>query len=60
MFYIAVINENYATLELKPMNKLEDYFVVFNEIPNEMGFFRQVLRIAVTDYLSFYTSSILQ
>ncbi|KAG2231802.1 hypothetical protein INT48_005457 [Thamnidium elegans] len=54
---MAIINENYATLELKPMDKLDSY-VAFNEIPAEMGFFRQVLRVAVIDYLEYYTWSI--
>ncbi|KAI9365850.1 hypothetical protein BD770DRAFT_377378 [Pilaira anomala] len=54
---MAIINENYATLELKPMDKLDSY-VAFNEIPAEMGFFRQVLRVAVIDYLEHYTLSI--
>lgn len=53
----AIINENYATLELKPIDKLDSY-VAFNEIPAEMGFFRQVLRVAVIDYLEHYTLSI--
>ncbi|KAI7899470.1 uncharacterized protein BX663DRAFT_521020 [Cokeromyces recurvatus] len=53
---MSVINENYATLELKPMDKLDSY-IVFNEIPMEMGFFRQIVRMAVTDYLEYYTLS---
>ncbi|KAI9469989.1 MAG: hypothetical protein EXX96DRAFT_588317 [Benjaminiella poitrasii] len=52
-----VINENYATLELLPLDKLDSY-ISFNEIPTEMGFFRQVLRVAVIDYLEYYTLSI--
>jgi hypothetical protein len=54
---VAIINENYATLELKPMDKIHLY-VAFNEIPAEMGFFRQILRVAVIDYLEYYTLSI--
>lgn len=54
---IAIINENYASLELKPMDKL-DFYVPFNEIPTEMGFFRQVLRVVTIDYLEYYTLSI--
>lgn len=53
----AIINVNYATLELKAMDKL-DLYVAFNEIPTEMGFFRQVLRVTVIDYMEFYTLSI--
>lgn len=56
-FYLAIINENYATLELKSMDKLESY-VAFSEIPSEMGFFRQLLRVTVIDYLEYYTLSI--
>ncbi|KAI8371230.1 hypothetical protein EDC96DRAFT_501897 [Choanephora cucurbitarum] len=47
---MTIINEHYATLELKPMNKL-DFYLPFNEIPGEMGFFRQVLRVVVSDYM---------
>ncbi|KAI7895712.1 uncharacterized protein EV154DRAFT_494685 [Mucor mucedo] len=50
---MAIINVNYATLELKAMDKLDSY-VSFNEIPAEMGFFRQVLRVVVIDYLECY------
>lgn len=39
------------------MDKLDSY-VAFNEIPAEMGFFRQVLRVTVIDYLEYYTWSI--
>jgi hypothetical protein len=39
------------------MDKL-DFYIAFNEIPSEMGFFRQVLRVVVTDYLEHYTLSI--
>jgi hypothetical protein len=53
-YKIAIINEHYATLELKPMDKL-DFYIAFNEIPAEMGFFRQVLRVVVIDYLEYYT-----
>ncbi|KAI8380721.1 hypothetical protein BD560DRAFT_431913 [Blakeslea trispora] len=48
---MAIINEHYATLGLKPMNKL-DFYLPFNEIPGDMGFFRQVLRVVVSDYMS--------
>ena len=48
---LAIINEHYATLGLKPMNKL-DFYLPFNEIPGDMGFFRQVLRVVVSDYMS--------
>ncbi|KAI9018618.1 hypothetical protein CLU79DRAFT_761163 [Phycomyces nitens] len=44
-----IINENYATLDLAPMDKL-DMFSIYNEVPAEMGFFRQVLRTVVSDY----------
>ncbi|CAO3618176.1 unnamed protein product [Mucor fragilis] len=54
---MSVISENYATLELRPMDKL-DLYVAFNEIPTEMGFFRQVLRVVVNDYLEYYTTKI--
>ncbi|GAN07519.1 conserved hypothetical protein [Mucor ambiguus] len=54
---MAIISENYATLELKPMDKL-DLYVAFNEIPTEMGFFRQVLRVVVIDYLEYYATKI--
>ncbi|KAL9544274.1 hypothetical protein MBANPS3_007709 [Mucor bainieri] len=54
---MAIISENYATLELKPMDKL-DMYVAFNEIPAEMGFFRQVLRVVVIDYLEYYATKI--
>ncbi|KAK4519064.1 uncharacterized protein ATC70_009294 [Mucor velutinosus] len=54
---MAIISEKYATLELKPMDKL-DLYVAFNEIPTEMGFFRQVLRVVVIDYLEYYASKI--
>lgn len=39
------------------MDKL-DFYVAFNEIPIEMGFFRQALRVVVIDYLEYYTLSI--
>lgn len=39
------------------MDKL-DLYVAFNEIPTEMGFFRQVLRVVVNDYLEYYTTKI--
>lgn len=48
--YAAIINENYATLDLKPVDKL-DLYVSFSEIPSEMGFFRQLLRVTVIDYM---------
>lgn len=54
---MSIISENYATLELKPMDKL-DLYVAFNEIPAEMGFFRQVLRVVVIDYLEYYATEI--
>ncbi|KAI8987767.1 hypothetical protein BDF20DRAFT_985180 [Mycotypha africana] len=54
---MSVINENYATLELKRTDKVDSY-IMFKEIPNEMGFFRYLLRIAVVDYMNFYTASI--
>ncbi|KAL7313159.1 hypothetical protein PS15m_006940 [Mucor circinelloides] len=54
---MSIISENYATLELKPMDKL-DLYVAFNEIPTEMGFFRQVLRVVVIDYLEYYAAKI--
>ncbi|CAO0798687.1 unnamed protein product [Mucor circinelloides] len=54
---MSIISENYATLELKPMDKL-DLYVAFNEIPTEMGFFRQVLRVVVIDYLEYYATKI--
>lgn len=47
---MAIINENYATLDLKPVDKL-DLYVSFSEIPSEMGFFRQLLRVTVIDYM---------
>jgi hypothetical protein len=39
------------------MDKL-DLYVAFNEIPTEMGFFRQVFRVVVIDYLEYFTLSI--
>jgi hypothetical protein len=39
------------------MDKL-DLYVAFNEIPAEMGFFRQVLRVVVIDYLEYYATEI--
>ncbi|KAI9315888.1 hypothetical protein BX666DRAFT_2028128 [Dichotomocladium elegans] len=46
----AVIKDNYSTLELKPVPKADQH-TPYNEISGEMGFFRQVLRTATTDYI---------
>ncbi|KAG0169820.1 hypothetical protein DFQ29_009532 [Apophysomyces sp. BC1021] len=46
---LGIINENYNTLELIPMEKL-DHYAPYNEIPTEMGFFCQLLRTCVSDY----------
>ncbi|CEP15245.1 hypothetical protein [Parasitella parasitica] len=54
---MAIIRENYATLELKSMDTLDSY-IAFNEVPVEMGFFRQLLRVVAIDYLEFYTTKI--
>lgn len=48
---LGIINENYNTLELVPMEKL-DQFTPYNEIPGEMGYFCQLLRTCVIDYSS--------
>ncbi|CAO3595570.1 unnamed protein product [Absidia cylindrospora] len=51
---LALIQEHFATLSLMPMDKL-DHFTPYNEIPNEMGYFRYLLRIVVGDYMTnFY------
>ncbi|KAI8646828.1 hypothetical protein BD408DRAFT_409279 [Parasitella parasitica] len=54
---MAIIRENYSTLQLKSMDKLDSY-VAFNEVPVEMGFFRQLLRVVVIDYLEYYAIKI--
>ncbi|KAI8339698.1 hypothetical protein BC941DRAFT_501151 [Chlamydoabsidia padenii] len=46
---LALIQEHFATLSLEPVDKL-DHFTPYNEIPNEMGYFRYLLRIVVGDY----------
>ena len=35
-----------------------DVYIAYSEIPSEMGFFRQLLRVVVIDYLEYYTISI--
>lgn len=47
---LALIQEHFATLSLEPVDKL-DHFTPYNEIPNEMGYFRYLLRIVVGDYM---------
>lgn len=48
---MALIQEHFVTLSLAPMDKLV-HFTPYNEIPNEMGYFRYLLRITVSDYLN--------
>ncbi|KAI9303669.1 hypothetical protein BJ944DRAFT_268023, partial [Cunninghamella echinulata] len=48
---MALIQEHFVSLSLAPMDKLV-HFTPYNEIPNEMGYFRYVLRIVVSDYLN--------
>ncbi|KAI8145127.1 hypothetical protein BJV82DRAFT_655834 [Fennellomyces sp. T-0311] len=47
---MAVIKDNFDTLQLAPVEKVERY-TSYSELPAEMGFFRQVLRTATTDYI---------
>lgn len=47
---VGVIKNNYDSLELAPVGKLEQY-IPYVELPIEMGFFRQVLRTATRDYM---------
>ncbi|KAI8089999.1 uncharacterized protein BX664DRAFT_334428 [Halteromyces radiatus] len=49
---MALIQEHFATLTLAPMDKLEQ-FSPYTEIPNEMGYFRYLLRMVVGDYLTW-------
>ncbi|KAI7858246.1 hypothetical protein BDC45DRAFT_499180 [Circinella umbellata] len=51
---MAVIKDNYDTLELSPVEKVERY-TSYTELPAEMAFFRQVLRMATTDYIACIT-----
>lgn len=51
MYVIVVIKDNYDTLELKSSERLEQ-FSPYNEIPREMPFFRNVLRVAATDTIA--------
>ncbi|KAI8993533.1 hypothetical protein BDB01DRAFT_847396 [Pilobolus umbonatus] len=51
----SIINHNYATLELSPISNINTC-AAYTEIPSEMGFFRQTLRIAVKDYLECQAS----
>ena len=54
IFFIAVIKDNYDTLQLSPVEKVERY-TSYTELPAEMAFFRQVLRTATTDYIACIT-----
>ncbi|KAI7868264.1 hypothetical protein BDF14DRAFT_1794638 [Spinellus fusiger] len=47
---MTIMNQSYATLELGEISRL-DVFVPLNEMPAEMGFFRQGLRTVVGDYM---------
>ena len=47
---MSVIKDNYDTLHLSPVEKVERY-TSYAELPAEMGFFRQVLRTATADYI---------
>jgi hypothetical protein len=46
-----VIKENYDTLELRPAERLDQYNA-YSEIPSEMGFFRNILRVAAIDAIA--------
>ncbi|KAI9248589.1 hypothetical protein BDA99DRAFT_525091 [Phascolomyces articulosus] len=51
---MEVIKDNYDTLQLAPIEKVERY-TSYTELPAEMAFFRQILRIATTDYIVWIT-----
>ncbi|KAI9494896.1 hypothetical protein BDB00DRAFT_816251 [Zychaea mexicana] len=51
---MSVIENNYDTLQLAPMDKVEKY-TSYTELPAEMAFFRQVLRTVTTDYVVLLT-----
>ncbi|KAI8367579.1 uncharacterized protein BYT42DRAFT_131682 [Radiomyces spectabilis] len=53
---IGIIHDNYGTLELAPMGKL-DSVGGYKEAPAEMGFLRHMLRIAVEDYCGHLSPS---
>jgi hypothetical protein len=51
LYIVVVIKDNYDTLELKSSERLEQ-FSPYNEIPREMPFFRNVLRVAAMDTIA--------